>query len=387
MRRFLRYVLYREGYRALREALRAAGSDADGPTDDTRTAETTDPTAAAGVPADGSPVETPAQLKAVLQQMDPYEFEHFVADLWERFGWETSVSSASADKGVDVVCRKSMPYDQLVLIQAKRYGPNSTVGSPAVQQYASLRHQYDGVDKVLIVTTNGYSSQAESIADKLNVKLIDGDRLVRLILDHDALDLVASSLDFIEPAGTATAQDTAGKAGAAGATETAGKTGKAEAAGTADTAETAGTADTAETAGAAETAGTADTAETAGAAETAGTTTHSAADSAPTGSDDPTRPASDPGILSTVGQGLVAVSVPGWIAVLAGVSVLSDAGWGSVFLLAWVAAPVGILLDTRALGPERTWPTHRWLYVLTSLVWLVAVIPASVYLWRRRKLA
>lgn len=366
MRRFLRYVLYREGYRALREALRAAGSDADGPTDDTRTAETTDPTAAAGVPADGSPVETPAQLKAVLQQMDPYEFEHFVADLWERFGWETSVSSASADKGVDVVCRKSMPYDQLVLIQAKRYGPNSTVGSPAVQQYASLRHQYDGVDKVLIVTTSGYSSQAESIADKLNVKLIDGDRLVRLILDHDALDLVASSLDFIEPAGTATAQDTAGKAGAAG---------------TAGAAETAGAAGTADTAGTAETA------------ETAGTTTHSAADSAPTGSDDPTppgdptRPTSAPGILSTVGQGLVAVSVPGWIAVLAGVSVLSDAVWGSVFLLAWVAAPVGILLDTRALGPERTWPTHRWLYVLTSLVWIIAVIPASVYLWRRRKLA
>jgi restriction endonuclease Mrr len=113
--------------------------------------------------------------------MDPYEFEHFVADIWEQMGWETEVSSASADKGVDIIARKSRPYDQLILIQAKRYGPNSTVGSPDVQQYASLRQQYDGVDKVLIVTTNGYSRQAREIAENLNVKLIDGDGLVELI--------------------------------------------------------------------------------------------------------------------------------------------------------------------------------------------------------------
>jgi len=69
----------------------------------------------------------------------------------------------------------------LLLIQAKRYGPNTTVGSPDVQQYASLRQQFENVDKVLIVTTNGYSRQAREIAEDLNVKLIDGDGLVELI--------------------------------------------------------------------------------------------------------------------------------------------------------------------------------------------------------------
>jgi len=85
------------------------------------------------------------------------------------------------------------------LIQAKRYGPNTTVGSPDVQQYASLRHQFENVDKVLIVTTNGYSRQAREIAADLNVKLIDGDGLVELIDEYDSLDLVAEYLDFIEP--------------------------------------------------------------------------------------------------------------------------------------------------------------------------------------------
>jgi len=203
MKRFLRYFFYREGYRLLRKSLREVGSQS----------STDSPTAAESsgdrhqellnnpqIPDDGSTVDTPAQLTAVLQQMDPYEFEHFVADIWERMGWETEVSSASADKGVDIIARKSRPYDQLVLIQAKRYGPNSTVGSPDVQQYASLRQQYDGVDKVLIVTTNGYSRQAREIAKDLNVKLIDGDGLVELIEEYDSLDLVAEYLDFIEPA-------------------------------------------------------------------------------------------------------------------------------------------------------------------------------------------
>ena len=76
----------------------------------------------------------------------------------------------------------------------------TTVGSPDVQQYASLRQQFENVDKVLIVTTNGYSRQAREIAEDLNVKLIDGNGLVELIDEHDSLDLVAEYLDFIEPA-------------------------------------------------------------------------------------------------------------------------------------------------------------------------------------------
>lgn len=33
---------------------------------------------------------------------------------------------------------KPDPYEQKLLLQAKRYGPGTTVGSPEIQQYASL---------------------------------------------------------------------------------------------------------------------------------------------------------------------------------------------------------------------------------------------------------
>lgn len=45
------------------------------------------------------------------------------------------------DRGIDVVATRGQ---QKQLIQAKRYRPNTTVGSPEVQQYAALRLQEEG---------------------------------------------------------------------------------------------------------------------------------------------------------------------------------------------------------------------------------------------------
>ncbi|NUC71722.1 restriction endonuclease [Haloterrigena sp. SYSU A558-1] len=135
-------------------------------------------------------------LKRELQSMDGYEFEHLVADLWEGMGWNCEVSTASNDKGIDVRARKTDPYEQKALIQAKRYGAGNKVGSPDIQQYSSLKHQEDGVDKVVMVTTSSYSRNAKDLADDLNVKLIDGDNLVNLIEQEDAKEIVTEYIDF-----------------------------------------------------------------------------------------------------------------------------------------------------------------------------------------------
>lgn len=122
--------------------------------------------------------------------MDEYDFEHFVGDLWERMGWETEVSQASVDAGIDVIATKETPYPQKKVIQAKRYGENTTVGGPDVQQYASLKQQVNGADSVVIVTTSSFTSSAERRAEELNVKLVDGNGLIGIIDDLNARDLV-----------------------------------------------------------------------------------------------------------------------------------------------------------------------------------------------------
>lgn len=138
----------------------------------------------------------PQELKAQLQSMDEYEFEHIVADLWGEMGWDTTVSQASVDAGLDVIAEKHTPYHQKKVIQAKRYGDSTTVGGPDIQQYSALKQQVDDADSVVIVTTSSFTSSGESRASDLNVKLVDGDDLVDLIADLEAFDVVDDYLEI-----------------------------------------------------------------------------------------------------------------------------------------------------------------------------------------------
>lgn len=121
-------------------------------------------------------MEFPSQSEALskLRELDGFEFEQLVADVWEKKDWETRVTPQSNDRGIDVIAIKEDTFRQKILIQAKKYGENTTVGSPEVREYHSLRHQEDHVDAVVIVTTSTFTSEAKQIADKLNVKLVDG---------------------------------------------------------------------------------------------------------------------------------------------------------------------------------------------------------------------
>ena len=134
-------------------------------------------------------------LKRRLQSMDDWDFEHLVADLWELQGWSTEVEQQSTDAGVDVRATKSSPYEQKLLIQAKRYSDENTLGGPDVQQYASLKQQEVDADQAVVVTTGRFTSAAEARAEDLNVKLIDGADLVNLIDDLDAYDIVDDYID------------------------------------------------------------------------------------------------------------------------------------------------------------------------------------------------
>jgi len=143
-------------------------------------------------------------LRGRLQRMDPYDFEAFVGDVWGHLGWNTRVVGEPGDRGIDVIATDG---ENKQLIQAKRYGPNTTVGSPEVQQYASLRLQEDGVDQVTIVTTGSFSRQAEDLAPELDVILVDGEDLLGVLDEIEAYEVFAEHFDDIslgEPTADAT---------------------------------------------------------------------------------------------------------------------------------------------------------------------------------------
>jgi hypothetical protein len=136
-----------------------------------------------------------ATLRARLQRIDPYEFESFVADLFKEMGYDTHVTSSSNDRGIDIVAERKKPFEQRLVIQAKRYNDDNKIGSKDVREYATLRQQEDDVDAVFIVTSGTVTTQAQKLASDLKLKWFDGTDLVDLVDEYDAYDLLASYLD------------------------------------------------------------------------------------------------------------------------------------------------------------------------------------------------
>jgi hypothetical protein len=122
--------------------------------------------------------------------MDDFDFEHLVADLWRKQGWNAEVEQQSSDAGVDVRATMLQPYERKALIQAKRYSDRNPVSGPDIQQYSALKQQEPDVDEAIIITTGYFTGSAEDRANDLNVKTIDGDALVSLIDNLGAYSLV-----------------------------------------------------------------------------------------------------------------------------------------------------------------------------------------------------
>jgi|GEM_PF-5856561 len=122
-----------------------------------------------------------------LQDLDPYEFEHLVGELWEIQGYETIVKQEKSDRGIDVIASKDATNGRKkLLIQAKRYSGSNRVGSKEVRRYATLYQQDQDVDSVAIVTTNGFTEPGERLADDLEVETYD---------EHDIIDIIKNSSD------------------------------------------------------------------------------------------------------------------------------------------------------------------------------------------------
>jgi restriction endonuclease Mrr len=115
----------------------------------------------------------PQDVLSEIRSIKPESFEYFISDLWEYIGYNTNVTKHSSDKGIDIVASREFPYNERILIQAKRYGSESTISGPEMQKYGRLSGKED-IDTVLIISTGGFTKQAEEIADEDNLKCIGG---------------------------------------------------------------------------------------------------------------------------------------------------------------------------------------------------------------------
>jgi len=107
-----------------------------------------------------------------LQNLPPYQFEHFCATLIKNFGFtDVAVTPQSNDKGVDIFAKKD---GEVYVVQCKRY--KGTVGSPEIQQFIGAMVSSHAT-KGIFITTGWFTRAAIKIANGQPITLIDGDRL------------------------------------------------------------------------------------------------------------------------------------------------------------------------------------------------------------------
>lgn len=114
-------------------------------------------------------------------------FEYIVARLVERMGLQgengkVSVTKKSGDGGVDIEITRDSLGMQKIYVQTKDYDPSSTIGRNSMSDFVTVIN--DGHAQGIFVTTASYSKEARKIAKRHNIALIDGDKLLELMIEH-----------------------------------------------------------------------------------------------------------------------------------------------------------------------------------------------------------
>jgi len=121
------------------------------------------------------PAFHPAMSVEQLYALSPREFEHFVAQLFEKRGYAVEIRGRTGDLGVDLIVKQA--NGRLAVVQCKRY--RHTVGPDIVRElFGTMIHEraFHG----FLVTTAGISDSARDWAADKPMTLIDGPTLARL---------------------------------------------------------------------------------------------------------------------------------------------------------------------------------------------------------------
>ncbi|MNJ45283.1 restriction endonuclease [Paenibacillus bouchesdurhonensis] len=113
---------------------------------------------------------------ADIDKMEGVQFEQYLGHLFQAQGYKTQVTKAAGDFGADLILQKA---GRKIVIQAKRYSKN--VGIKAVQEAQAAIAHYGAVE-AWVVTNSDFTAAAYDLAKSNQVRLINREALVEMIL-------------------------------------------------------------------------------------------------------------------------------------------------------------------------------------------------------------
>lgn len=127
------------------------------------------------------------QLRNRLGEMDPYRFETLIKDLLEAMDYEdVVVTKQSGDKGIDVVANYQFGITQIKeVVQVKRQ--QGSITRPIVDQLRGALPYHQAI-RGTIITLGKFakgSREAAIFPGAAPITLIDGDKLIELLLQHN----------------------------------------------------------------------------------------------------------------------------------------------------------------------------------------------------------
>jgi len=125
------------------------------------------------------------QLLEQLRGMDPYKFEHVVADLLAAMGYgQTTVTKKSGDGGVDAIVDEDSLGLSRIYAQAKRYAETNVVHQQEMTNFLGAMAR-DNIAKGIFVTTSSFARDVKDMVAGRSIVLIDGRRLSQLLIRHN----------------------------------------------------------------------------------------------------------------------------------------------------------------------------------------------------------
>jgi len=121
-------------------------------------------------------------LKILAQELKGHALAHFLAHLLSTMGYRTRVSPEGTDGGVDIIAHKDELGFEPPIVKVQVKSTEGSVDDPIVSQlYGKVERSEFG----MVVTLGTFTNQAVQFArNKGNLRLIDGNELVSLILQH-----------------------------------------------------------------------------------------------------------------------------------------------------------------------------------------------------------
>jgi restriction endonuclease Mrr len=112
--------------------------------------------------------------ESIVHDLSGEEFETHIAKLLRSYGFEVLGTPRTGDQGADLIAMKN---GNKIVIQAKRY--QGSVGNGAVQEVIGAVKFY-GTHEGWVVTNSTFTPSAKALAQRSNIKLVDGHTLQNL---------------------------------------------------------------------------------------------------------------------------------------------------------------------------------------------------------------